>query len=125
MSTLSPCESTESLLSLSWGLLRRHSPYFFLPPWNTRKKPICVEMAEGNAALHGILFWERKEKVLGPISWGNPGANKVREASLLQDFSEPLIVNRDFGLLRRDPGVQHFPQGVLQDMWDILWATQV
>lgn len=50
-------------------------------------------------------YFGREKMVLGPISWGNTGFNKVRQASLLKDFSEPLIVNRDFDLLRRGPGV--------------------
>lgn len=82
-------------------------------------------MAEGNAALHGILFWERgKKKDSGSNKLGKYW-NQQSQASPLQDFSEPLLVNRDFDLLGRDPGVQHFPYGILQDLGDILWATQV
>lgn len=124
MSTLSPCESPGSLLSLSQGLLKRHSPLFLDSLEHQKEAHLCRD-GRGQCRFAWNIVLGEKKRVLGPISWGNTGANKVREASLLQDFSEPLIVNRDFGLLRRDPGVQHFPQGVLQDMWNILWATQV
>lgn len=71
----------------------------------------------------GYCFGE-KDNVLGPISWGSTRFDKFRQALLLQDFSGPFLVNRDFDLLRRGSGVQHFPHGIFQDTWDLLWATQ-
>lgn len=36
------------------------------------------------------------KKVLAPINWGNTGLDKVQ-----QNFSEPLMMNRVFDLLRQ------------------------